>query len=87
MTLQTTIGFIGLGVMGGPMCRNMALKHGGRVVATDLDPASRSILDGTRAEFVGSLDEVVTQADMVFLSLPGGKQVAAGSARARCRSS
>jgi 3-hydroxyisobutyrate dehydrogenase-like beta-hydroxyacid dehydrogenase len=33
-----TIGFIGLGVMGGPMCRNMANKHDGHVIAFDLDP-------------------------------------------------
>ena len=31
-----TIGFIGLGVMGGPMCRNIATKHPGRVLCFDL---------------------------------------------------
>ena len=30
MTTDATIGFIGLGVMGGPMCRNTARKHAGR---------------------------------------------------------
>jgi NAD(P)-dependent dehydrogenase (short-subunit alcohol dehydrogenase family) len=29
------IGFVGLGVMGGPMCRNVALKHSGEVIAFD----------------------------------------------------
>ena len=28
-----TIGFIGLGVMGEPMCRNLARKSGARVLA------------------------------------------------------
>jgi 3-hydroxyisobutyrate dehydrogenase-like beta-hydroxyacid dehydrogenase len=78
MAMSTeTIGFIGLGVMGGPMCRNMAVKHGGRVVAFDLDPAAVTILQATKAEFVGAIDTVAKAADFIFLSLPGGKQVAA----------
>jgi 3-hydroxyisobutyrate dehydrogenase-like beta-hydroxyacid dehydrogenase len=75
MNEPVTIGFIGLGVMGGPMCRNMALKHAGRVVAFDLDPASGAILQDTKAEFVSTIAAVAIQADIVFLSLPGGKQV------------
>jgi 3-hydroxyacyl-CoA dehydrogenase len=35
----TRIGFIGLGVMGEPMCRNLARKAGLPVIAFDLDPA------------------------------------------------
>ena len=70
-----TIGFIGLGVMGGPMCRNIAIKHGGRVVAFDLDAAAITILQDTKAEFVRSIEAVAQGADFIFLSLPGGKQV------------
>jgi 3-hydroxyisobutyrate dehydrogenase-like beta-hydroxyacid dehydrogenase len=33
------IGFIGLGVMGEPMCRNLRVRGGYRVIASDLDPA------------------------------------------------
>ena len=33
------IGFIGVGVMGEPMCRNLVRKHDGPVTAYDLDPA------------------------------------------------
>jgi 3-hydroxyisobutyrate dehydrogenase-like beta-hydroxyacid dehydrogenase len=77
MDQQATIGFIGLGVMGGPMCRNMALKHAGRLVAFDLDPAAFSILQDTRGEFVPTIELLAAQADVIFLSLPGGKQVEA----------
>jgi 3-hydroxyisobutyrate dehydrogenase-like beta-hydroxyacid dehydrogenase len=77
MSTQETIGFIGLGVMGGPMCRNMALKHGGRVIAFDLDPAAIVNLQDTKAAFVQSIDDAVADADFIFLSLPGGKQVEA----------
>ena len=74
-----TMGFIGLGVMGGPMCRNMALKHAGRVIAFDLDPAAATILQDTKAEIASSM-AAVAAADFIFLSLPGGKQVAAVTA-------
>jgi len=37
MTKQT-IGFIGLGVMGEPMCRNLARNSGANVIALDLRP-------------------------------------------------
>lgn len=69
------IGFVGLGVMGGPMCRNMALKHAGEVVAFDSNPSAFQILEGTKARRVDALAEVAAQADVVFLSLPGGPAV------------
>ena len=69
------IGFVGLGVMGGPMCRNVALKHGGEVIAFDMNTAAFAALDGTKARRAKTLAEVAEQADIVFLSLPGGPQV------------
>ena len=35
MTDPNVLGFIGLGVMGESMCRNLAVKSGARVVACD----------------------------------------------------
>lgn len=69
------IGFVGLGVMGGPMARNMALKHAGEVLVFDTQPAAFEALAGTKARRVASLAELGAQADVVFLSLPGGPQV------------
>lgn len=69
------IGFVGLGVMGGPMCRNVALKHSGDVIAFDMTPAAFAALDGTKARRAQTLGEVAEQADLVFLSLPGAQQV------------
>ena len=69
------IGFVGLGVMGGPMCRNVALKHGGEVIAYDLSDSAFAALDGTKARRATTLAEVAQQADIVFLSLPGSLQV------------
>ena len=36
MTDTKTLGFIGLGVMGEPICRNLVKKSGKRVVVFDL---------------------------------------------------
>lgn len=75
-----TIGFIGLGVMGGPMCRNVATKHEGRVLASDLSAEALAALSDTKVEAM-SLEELARQADVVCLSLPGGAQVEAVTAR------
>ena len=71
------IGFIGLGVMGGAMSRNMALKHPGDVMVFDVNPDALAALEGTQARRAGSIAELAAQADVVFLSLPGGAQVEA----------
>jgi 3-hydroxyisobutyrate dehydrogenase-like beta-hydroxyacid dehydrogenase len=75
MSEQTVIGFVGLGVMGGPMCRNVALKHAGDVIAFDMSAAAFAALEGTKARRAKSLQELAAAADVVFLSLPGGPQV------------
>ncbi len=71
----STIGFIGLGVMGGAMCRNMAQKHDGEVIAFDAYESAFAALDGTKTQRASSIKEVAEKADIVFLSLPGGSQV------------
>ncbi len=72
----STIGFIGLGVMGEPICRNLAVKSGIPVTAFDLaaEPLQRLAAQGvTAANTVAD----TAGADLVFLSLPGGDEVAA----------
>ncbi|MFC0218833.1 NAD(P)-dependent oxidoreductase [Pseudochelatococcus lubricantis] len=75
MSNAETIGFIGLGVMGGPMCRNVALKHPGRVIAFDLSATALEALADTKAEPATSPEALAAEADVIFLSLPGGPQV------------
>lgn len=75
--MTTALGFIGLGVMGEPMCRNLAAKCGVPVAAFDLDlePLRRLAGDGVRVP--ASIEALGREADVVFLSLPGGAEVAA----------
>lgn len=66
-----TLGFIGLGVMGEPMCRNLARKSGRPVIAFDTrrEPLERLAADGVRA--AANAAEVAAGAALIFLSLPG----------------
>ncbi len=72
--MSDLIGFIGVGTMGEPMCRNLARKSGLKILAADRDPAplKRLEADGVRS---ATVDEIVTECRTIFLSLPGGKQV------------
>lgn len=72
----TIIGFIGLGVMGEPICRNMARKSGLRVLVSDLAPAPVARLVAEGAE-PASLSDIFDLCDIVALSLPGGAEVEA----------
>src|SRR5579862_6132717 len=62
---------------GGPMCRNIAAKHPGPVLAFDLSAQARQELGDIRARLVEHIGDIWRSADVVFLSLPGGKQVEA----------
>lgn len=72
---EVSLGFIGLGVMGEPMCRNLVLKSGRKVYGTDrrAEPGIRLQQDGLVA--CNSIAEVAAAADIVFLSLPSVREV------------
>ena len=69
------LGFIGLGTMGAPMCRNLAAKSGQEVRAFDSDLDALAQMDESGVTPAESVRDVAEHADIVFLSLPGGTQV------------
>ena len=69
------IGFIGLGVMGEPICRNLADRSGEEVLAFDIDPAPLERLRADGVSAAASVREIAERCDMVFLSLPGVPEV------------
>jgi 3-hydroxyisobutyrate dehydrogenase-like beta-hydroxyacid dehydrogenase len=77
MSDYESAGFIGVGVMGEPICRNLVKKGGKRVIVFDLaaEPLARLRAEG--AEIAGSVADVVKQCDLVFLCLPSAKHVRA----------
>jgi 3-hydroxyisobutyrate dehydrogenase len=75
MAPYKTIGFIGLGVMGEPICRNLVKKSGGPVIAFDLAPEPLARLREQGAGIAGSVAELIRASDMLFLCLPSAKHV------------
>ncbi len=71
------LGFIGLGVMGEPMCRNLARKRGCRVIGFDLTAAPLERLASDGVVPARTPHEVADQAEVIFLSLPSGAEVEA----------
>jgi 3-hydroxyisobutyrate dehydrogenase-like beta-hydroxyacid dehydrogenase len=72
-----TLGFIGLGVMGEPMCRHLAAKSGSKVLGFDLSPEPLARLAGHDVETAKSVADVVKRSDWIFVSLPSGKHLEA----------
>ena len=72
-----TIGFIGLGVMGGPMCANLLRRGRWPVIAFDLSPdrVADAAAEGARA--AASAEALANEADLIITCLPGGDQVRA----------
>ena len=71
------LGFVGVGVMGGRMCRNLAVKSGRPVLAYDTNPVPLQRLAEHKVESAPSLADVARRAGIVMLSLPGESQVRA----------
>ena len=68
------IGFVGLGIMGGPMCRNL-LKAGHSLTVYDLVPALIERAVGNGAATASSPREAAAAAEMVITMVPDGPEV------------
>lgn len=71
------VGFVGLGVMGEPMCRNLALKCGQTVYGFDRQAAPLQRLAEHGVITASSLVELAERCHTIFLSLPSGEHVSA----------
>jgi len=70
------IGFVGVGIMGQRICRNL-LKAGFPLLAYDLNPSAVQVAVGMGATAAPDLPALARQVDVVILSLPGPAQVLA----------
>ncbi|MEM5584048.1 3-hydroxyisobutyrate dehydrogenase [Roseibium sp. AS2] len=73
-TMASTIGFIGLGNMGGPMAINL-VKAGHRVLGFDLSETALAVLEEAGGERAAGIDALAAAADMIVTMLPAGKHV------------
>ncbi|MEM7221362.1 MAG: 3-hydroxyisobutyrate dehydrogenase [Pseudomonadota bacterium] len=71
---MTTIGFFGLGNMGGPMAGNL-VKAGHRVIGFDLASAALEAARGAGIEIADSPAAAVAEAEAVITMLPAGQHV------------
>ncbi|MCR9219571.1 MAG: 3-hydroxyisobutyrate dehydrogenase [Alphaproteobacteria bacterium] len=71
---MASIGFIGVGNMGGPMARNL-LKAGHAVTAFDLSEALLKTMADAGAKTAGSAAEAALEVDVVITMLPAGQHV------------
>ena len=63
------IGFIGIGMMGGPMCRNL-LKNGHQAVVHDISEDALARISGSGVQRADSPKAVAEAVEVVFTSLP-----------------
>lgn len=74
--MTSTVAFIGLGHMGGPMAANL-VKAGHRVLGFDLVPGPLADAAAAGAEPAASAAEAAARADVVITMLPAGRHVLA----------
>ena len=74
MDQQQRIGFIGLGIMGKPMSKNL-LKAGYHLIVNDIDPGPVKELIGLGAELANTSKMVAERSDVIITMLPDGPQV------------
>jgi len=75
MNEYKTLGFVGLGVMGEPMCKNLVRKSGLPVHAYDMNEDALGRVAEAGGTPQASATAVAEQVDIVFLSLPSIDQV------------
>jgi len=73
------VGFIGVGNMGGPMCRNIIKRSNHQVTVFDLNPAAVKTCTDLGGSAAKSIAETTKGADVVMTSLPMPKDVEAVS--------
>ena len=71
---MATVGFIGIGVMGAPMSKNI-IKGGHKVKAYDINRQSLSKIEPLGAQPMQSPAEAAKETDVVISMLPTGKEV------------
>ncbi len=75
MAQGQTIGFIGVGVMGEAMCRNLAQKSGARILAWDTNPEPLRRLAEFGVQTASGTAELMGAVEGVMLCLPAAPQV------------
>ncbi|MGM8215468.1 2-hydroxy-3-oxopropionate reductase [Bacillaceae bacterium W0354] len=68
------VGFIGLGIMGKPMCKNL-IKAGYDVIVSSSNATTNMEMSDAGATVVDSWNELARQSEVVFVMVPDSKEV------------
>jgi 2-hydroxy-3-oxopropionate reductase len=71
------LGFIGLGIMGKPMCKNLLKKTGGPLIVYDINDAPVEELVALGAKRADSAKAVAAESDVILTMLPNSPDVKA----------
>lgn len=74
---MNTIGFIGLGLMGEAMSKNIVAKFDGSVLVYDVNPEAIAKLTSVGAKAASSVEEIAQQADVIISIVPRAEHVQA----------
>ena len=66
------IGFVGLGVMGSSMCKNLLKNKEWQVLVKDLNPEIEKILKNNGAKIAQNIEQIFEESDLVITCLPSG---------------
>ena len=75
MSEPPALGFVGLGVMGGRMCRNLARRSGRTVIGYDVVPERIEACAAAGVVAAANVADVAARAGIVFVCVPGEPQV------------
>ncbi len=68
------IGFIGVGSMGAPMAAHL-VAAGHQVLAFDIDPSRKAVIEGAGAHFAQSVEQVGRSTEQVIVMVANGDQL------------
>jgi 3-hydroxyisobutyrate dehydrogenase len=69
------IGFVGLGVMGSSMCKNLLKNKEWQVLVKDLNPEIEKTLKNNGAKIAQNIEQIFEESDLVITCLPSGNFV------------
>ena len=70
-----TIGFIGLGVMGNSMCKNLLQNKNWSIMVNDINKNKEEDLHNHGAIIASDIEDLFDESDVIITCLPGGSFV------------
>jgi putative dehydrogenase len=80
--MDKTVGIIGLGIMGGPIARNL-VERGWRVIGFDIEATKRTELPLANVEIAADVEQISREAPIIMTNFPSPGRRRGGRAKHR----